>query len=405
MLARSYASRLSGWWRATTPSLMAGIGCSCRRSVACPLRQGPRQATRVPGWDAGSVPRTAAHRLLQRAGDRARRRPDQQQPDAVLATVKAWPGNRRACGERAATASLDRGCARRTGATAGRDEETALGSNKETDQQRRGVGRAHPGLIKPTRRGVHRFRTGSVNRNMKRTNDVLRKPDNLTSYRRRFRCRQDRRRLPGKPASRAHRHRQRRRAGRGHRHRRRQEVGDIPDCASRVWVVAGSRDLPGRVGRINRRRRWRRQIGCEVRRQPLQRAPADIVRRREPDVAPANVGRRDVRLPPAHDVGWSALQWLAPDLTAYLTTPTAEPCRVIRPTRPGRSRLPAARPNAAGAIGDVANLLPTAVPMPAAGAAALPMAMRAGGWFTRQASPILPAAESPSIACQVVRFS
>ena len=35
-------------------------------------------------------------------------------PRSVLATLKAWPGNSRACRTRAATASLDRGCARRS---------------------------------------------------------------------------------------------------------------------------------------------------------------------------------------------------------------------------------------------------------------------------------------------------
>src|SRR5271169_6329075 len=37
---------------------------------------------------------------------------------AVLAAVKAWPGNGAARGIRAATASLDRGCARRSGTIA-----------------------------------------------------------------------------------------------------------------------------------------------------------------------------------------------------------------------------------------------------------------------------------------------
>ena len=52
--------------------------------------------------------------------------------DTVLAAVKdasrrlrRWPA-----------AILDRGCARRHSATAGRDEETALQSNQETDQER-----------------------------------------------------------------------------------------------------------------------------------------------------------------------------------------------------------------------------------------------------------------------------
>ena len=38
-----------------------------------------------------------------------------RKPRAVLAAVKAWPGGGGACGPRTATASLDRGCARRSG--------------------------------------------------------------------------------------------------------------------------------------------------------------------------------------------------------------------------------------------------------------------------------------------------
>src|SRR5262249_39267992 len=75
-------------------------------------------------------------------------------------------------------------CARRPGACAGRDEETALGSNKETDWKRTEAHQVSPSLMQvPTRRGVHRFQTGRVDLTAKRTNDVLRKPDNLTSYR------------------------------------------------------------------------------------------------------------------------------------------------------------------------------------------------------------------------------
>jgi hypothetical protein len=51
-------------------------------------------------------------------------RPDRRQPDAVLATVKAWAGNGRACGMSVATPSVDSGCARRHGVGAGRDGET-----------------------------------------------------------------------------------------------------------------------------------------------------------------------------------------------------------------------------------------------------------------------------------------
>jgi len=48
-------------------------------------------------------------------------RPDRPQRDAVLATVKAWPGDGRRSRRCTATASLDGGCARRPGSSAGRD--------------------------------------------------------------------------------------------------------------------------------------------------------------------------------------------------------------------------------------------------------------------------------------------
>jgi len=51
-------------------------------------------------------------------------RPDRPQCDAVLATVKAWPGDSRRSRRCTATASLDGGCARRPGNSTGRDEET-----------------------------------------------------------------------------------------------------------------------------------------------------------------------------------------------------------------------------------------------------------------------------------------
>src|SRR5215472_7389093 len=53
--------------------------------------------------------------------------------DTMLAAVKAWPVEGRARGKRSATAILDCGGARCHWANAGRDEETALRSNKETD--------------------------------------------------------------------------------------------------------------------------------------------------------------------------------------------------------------------------------------------------------------------------------
>jgi hypothetical protein len=50
-------------------------------------------------------------------------------PRAVLGAVKAQPGNAGASRKPSATAGLDRPCERRS---AGRDEGTALGSNKGT---------------------------------------------------------------------------------------------------------------------------------------------------------------------------------------------------------------------------------------------------------------------------------
>jgi hypothetical protein len=59
------------------------------------------------------------------------------QRDTVLAAVKAWPADDGACVTDTAAAILDRGCARCHSGTAGRDEETALRSNKETEQDRK----------------------------------------------------------------------------------------------------------------------------------------------------------------------------------------------------------------------------------------------------------------------------
>jgi len=60
--------------------------------------------------------------------------PDQDRRDTVLAAVKAWPGDHGVHDICTATAILDGGCARRHRTTAGRDEETALRSNKKTEQ-------------------------------------------------------------------------------------------------------------------------------------------------------------------------------------------------------------------------------------------------------------------------------
>src|SRR3979490_1521743 len=57
---------------------------------------------------------------------------DPLDPRAVLGAVKAQPGNAGASRKPSATAGLDRPCARRGRRSAGRDEGTALGSNKGT---------------------------------------------------------------------------------------------------------------------------------------------------------------------------------------------------------------------------------------------------------------------------------
>jgi hypothetical protein len=70
-----------------------------------------------------------------RTGRRDRGSPDHPKRDTVLAAVKAWPGGAGARRTVGATAILDGGCARRHWARAGRDEETVLRSNQETDQK------------------------------------------------------------------------------------------------------------------------------------------------------------------------------------------------------------------------------------------------------------------------------
>jgi hypothetical protein len=59
---------------------------------------------------------------------------DPLDPRAVLGAIKARPGNAGASRKPSATAGLDRPCARRDRHSAGRDEGTALGSNKGTAQ-------------------------------------------------------------------------------------------------------------------------------------------------------------------------------------------------------------------------------------------------------------------------------
>jgi hypothetical protein len=62
------------------------------------------------------------------------RHPDRTKRAVVLEAIKVWPGNGGACCKVGATANLDSFCARQRKRRGGRDEETALRSNKETDE-------------------------------------------------------------------------------------------------------------------------------------------------------------------------------------------------------------------------------------------------------------------------------
>jgi hypothetical protein len=106
-------------------------------------RQGNRSGTSIhPTRQApehrryGNCPRAISLHLGDQSrshGSRARnpQRPDRPQLYAVLAAVKAWPGDSRARRRHTATASLDHACARRHGSRAGRDEETGSGRTKK----------------------------------------------------------------------------------------------------------------------------------------------------------------------------------------------------------------------------------------------------------------------------------
>lgn len=88
---------------------------------ASPLRQGAGQGREYPNGTLAVFkgPRRIVDYSAQGGG--ANRDPDHPQGDAVLAIVKAWPGNPSACYAFAARAILDRGCARRGRVEARRD--------------------------------------------------------------------------------------------------------------------------------------------------------------------------------------------------------------------------------------------------------------------------------------------
>jgi hypothetical protein len=62
------------------------------------------------------------------------RHPNRTECAVVLEAVKVWPGEDGVCGKVGATANLDSFSARRPEQSADRDEETALRSNKETEE-------------------------------------------------------------------------------------------------------------------------------------------------------------------------------------------------------------------------------------------------------------------------------
>ena len=113
-----------GWPAAATarepaaPALRAGQGAGARLS-----RRGGRDRS-------GTAPAGALHQP-RRAHPR---RPDRRQSGSGLGAVKAWPASGGASLEVGATASLDRASTRRPCRGAGRDGETGIRSNKETDR-------------------------------------------------------------------------------------------------------------------------------------------------------------------------------------------------------------------------------------------------------------------------------
>ena len=91
--------------------------------------------------------RLACYRDPARCG-RAIIAPSSSRSRPLTRRLRRWP-----------SAILDSGCARRHWATAGRDGETALRSNKETDRKERGLRGRGLNLNPTPRRGVHRFQT------------------------------------------------------------------------------------------------------------------------------------------------------------------------------------------------------------------------------------------------------
>lgn len=158
--------------------LLPAQAAAAAQPPAGTLRQGARSRAPVPRWRPGGVPRPALPGPLRRRGPAPAGRPDRRQRDIVLAAVKDAARRRR----RWPAAILDRACARCPRATAGRDEETALRSNQETD-----VGLVSPDptsrpIGNATRPGRPPLPIRPINLK-KRTFDVLPKPDNLISYR------------------------------------------------------------------------------------------------------------------------------------------------------------------------------------------------------------------------------
>jgi hypothetical protein len=92
-------------------------------------------------------------------------------------------GLRRRQGVACQRPSLTAACARRHSAATGRDEETALRSNQETDPERLYHRPGYSLISREPRPGRPPLPIRPCQPNPKRTYDVLPKPDNLISYR------------------------------------------------------------------------------------------------------------------------------------------------------------------------------------------------------------------------------
>jgi len=131
--ARWFCRKHTSWPRRHSELGAAEVAAPAK-PVTGALRKGAGARAWISRRRPGGVPRPALYRALQRAGRGDIHGPDLRKRDTVLAAVKDASRRRR----RWPSAILDCGCARCHSAYAGRDEETALRSSKETDVKQAG---------------------------------------------------------------------------------------------------------------------------------------------------------------------------------------------------------------------------------------------------------------------------